>query len=639
MFSFGLLFAFVSAATALPARHGTYTGPKSTFEVYGRDEHHGHTHYTRANVKTWVPPKVFEVYDRGLSRRALSSDLGEEDPRSAVINFVHNKGNGGNGFASELGGSGADDENMQFVSAWKGPHNSTITYVRQQYAKIPIVNTLANVGLNGKGDVTSYSSNFVSLKKGSSFAGGSGGYNTKPKLTPDQASAKALKELGGRRDDQIKPQLNFFAVEDGLKLTHSVRMHLKDGHMVDAFVDAEDGTMHGLVDYTFELNMRVVPFQNKDITEGYEMLNDVEDFGRSPHGWMASGDVGVRPDSTLGNNVLVASLDNFDGASQDQFYAAAVNSSSPGVFDYAVDLNSDPTSPQNRMASVANVFYVTNMAHDVMHRYGFTSDTFNFEILSDSNGGNDPVIASVQDSSGRNNAQMSTGPDQNAPQMKMFLWDTTGKVLDCGFDNGVVLHEYTHGLTNRMTGGGTAQCLQSVESRGMGEGWSDAFADWVWQTKQSEFKDMAVGSYIIDNPNGIRQFPYSTNRDTNPLTYGDVKGREEEHTIGEVWAQALHNVHGALVRDFGHADDAITNPDGDNGHAVFMRLFIDQLALQPCNPSFTDARTAWIQADKNRYDGKHTCAIWYGFARVGLGVDAGNLENSFNVPSDCPGDQ
>lgn len=46
-------------------------------------------------------------------------------------------------------------------------------------------------------------------------------------------------------------------------------------------------------------------------------------------------------------------------------------------------------------------------------------------------------------------------------------------------DNSVIVHEMTHGITNRMTGGGTARCLQIRESRGMGEGWSDAMAEYV----------------------------------------------------------------------------------------------------------------------------------------------------------------
>lgn len=37
----------------------------------------------------------------------------------------------------------------------------------------------------------------------------------------------------------------------------------------------------------------------------------------------------------------------------------------------------------------------------------------------------------------------------------------------------------THGITNRLTGGGTGRCLQTTEAGGMGEGWSDALAEYV----------------------------------------------------------------------------------------------------------------------------------------------------------------
>ena len=46
-------------------------------------------------------------------------------------------------------------------------------------------------------------------------------------------------------------------------------------------------------------------------------------------------------------------------------------------------------------------------------------------------------------------------------------------------ENDIVIHEMTHGITNRMTGGGTGRCLQTTESGGMGEGWSDAMAEYV----------------------------------------------------------------------------------------------------------------------------------------------------------------
>lgn len=76
-------------------------------------------------------------------------------------------------------------------------------------------------------------------------------------------------------------------------------------------------------------------------------------------------------------------------------------------------------------------------------------------------------------------------------------------------------------------------------------------------------------------------------RTVNPLKYSNVKGNYAVHNIGEVWANMLHNVHGALLDAHGFSDTAFTNPDGDAGNVVFMRLFIDALAIQPCNPTCT----------------------------------------------------
>jgi len=147
-------------------------------------------------------------------------------------------------------------------------------------------------------------------------------------------------------------------------------------------------------------------------------------------------------------------------------------------------------------------------------------------------------------------------------------------------------------------------------------------------------RDFVIGGYLIDKP-GLRSFPYSIFRATNPLTYAHLKDRQEEHDMGEVWAQTLHNVLANLVREFSGTTDALTNPDGETGHPVFMRLFVDSLALLPCNPSFTDARDAFIQADVNRYEGKHHCALWQGFAYVGLGMDAKDFTNSIRMPEGC----
>lgn len=47
----------------------------------------------------------------------------------------------------------------------------------------------------------------------------------------------------------------------------------------------------------------------------------------------------------------------------------------------------------------------------------------------------------------------------------------------------------------------------------------------------------------------------------------------------------LHNVYAALVGVHGFSTTARTNPTGTEGNIVFLHLFLDALALQPCNPT------------------------------------------------------
>ncbi|KAI9453872.1 peptidase M36 [Lactarius psammicola] len=214
---------------------------------------------------------------------------------------------------------------------------------------------------------------------------------------------------------------------------------------------------------------------------------------------------------------------------------------------------------------------------------------------------NDLVTVSVQDPAGIDNADFATPPDGQSGHMRMFLWDFTSPNRDGAVDDGIVIHENTHGVTNRMTGGGTGRCLQTTESGGLGEGWSDSMADWTSQGATTV--DFVLGQFVINDPAGIRSHPYSTSVATNPLRYSSLKVLTEVHAIGEVWANMPHNVYAPLVTAHGWSATARTNPAGTEGNIVFLHLFLDALLLQPCNPTFLNARDAWIQADANRYAG------------------------------------
>ena len=140
---------------------------------------------------------------------------------------------------------------------------------------------------------------------------------------------------------------------------------------------------------------------------------------------------------------------------------------------------------------------------------------------------------------------------------------------------------------------------------------------------------------MINDDAGIRSHPYSTSAETNPLRYSSIGGLNEVHDIGEVWANVLHVVYGALVEEYGFAEDARTNPDSEAGNSVWLHLFVDALAIQPCNPTLPTGRDAWIQADANRYGGANKCLLWKAFASRGLGQNAANFRDDETIPSDC----
>ncbi|KAF9261827.1 hypothetical protein L218DRAFT_1001379 [Marasmius fiardii PR-910] len=208
----------------------------------------------------------------------------------------------------------------------------------------------------------------------------------------------------------------------------------------------------------------------------------------------------------------------------------------------------------------------------------------------------------------------------------MFVWDLTWPTRDGAMENDIPIHEMTHDLTSRLTGGGTATCLQTLEAGGMG----------VWV--------MNWGPQKPGEGRQIRRYPYSTSPTTNPLRYSSIVVLNEVHDIGEVGNRfrrvtsttlTLHNVYADLVDAHGWSANARTDATTNEGNVIFLRLLVDALAIQPCNPILVTGRDPWIQADQNRYGGVNRCLLWKSFASRGLGVNADNYVDSTCVPSDC----
>ena len=193
---------------------------------------------------------------------------------------------------------------------------------------------------------------------------------------------------------------------------------------------------------------------------------------------------------------------------------------------------------------------------------------------------------------------------------------------DSDLDNGIIAHEYGHGISIRLTGGpATSGCLNNQEQ--MGEGWSDWFGLMVTMNDgDMGTTGRGVGTYVLGettNGNGIRPFPYSTDLGLNPHTYNAISGVSIPHGVGSVWCAMLWEMTWLLIEEYGFDADLYHGTGGNN---MAMELVMQGLKLQPCRPGFVDGRDAILAADQLLYNGANECLIWEAFAKRGLGFSA-----------------
>ncbi len=376
------------------------------------------------------------------------------------------------------------------------------------------------------------------------------------------------------------------------------------------------------------------------------------------NGWITDGV------STTTGNAVVAGIDR-DGTNG----IDAVVTGPGRVFNFTYDPTvTDPLTAAYQQGEVTNGFYWANRYHDRLYRSGFTEAARNFQTDNFSRGGvsNDAVQAEIQDSSGTNNANFATPADGGFGRMQMYLF--TGPTPDRGgaLDADIVLHELTHGLSNRLIG--NAAGLTTTMSGAMGEGWSDFYARAVLSTADEStsgiYSTGGWATYLLspsftDNYYyGIRRFPYavktaigSNSKPHNPLTFADIDPAQmnltdgayvpnplfaagsafEVHNAGEVWASALFEVRARLINRLGFAV----------GNDRVLQIVTDGMKLSPLNPTFIQGRDAILAAAAALpSDATATVAdVWAGFAARGMGFSAsvvnaasGTVIEAFDTP-------
>ncbi|MEJ7608140.1 MAG: M36 family metallopeptidase [Bryobacteraceae bacterium] len=142
-----------------------------------------------------------------------------------------------------------------------------------------------------------------------------------------------------------------------------------------------------------------------------------------------------------------------------------------------------PTPTTFKEASVTNLFYWMNKAHDMFYAVGFDEQAGNYQNQNFGRGGvdGDAIFAYAQFGIASNataqmdNAFFLTDRDQEdgaRSSINMFLSGSRDERLfsDSAYDAEVIVHEYGHAVSNRVV-----RNLDTWHGGAMGEAWSDFY--------------------------------------------------------------------------------------------------------------------------------------------------------------------
>ena len=350
-----------------------------------------------------------------------------------------------------------------------------------------------------------------------------------------------------------------------------------------------------------------------------------------PAGWVSGR-------TTSGNNVN--SYQDLNASNAVGYQPQTPDTGDPAFqhFDYAFTDAYQSSGGTNittdRDATLTQLFYWVNKAHDYYYSLGFDEPSRNFQSDNFGKGGagGDAVLAEAFNGWGtgteklckdkddkdilcRNNANFNAGPGDGTPgRLQVYLGSTPFPFRESEMEGDTILHEYAHGVSNRLVAG--ANLGSGVQTGGLGEGWSDFFAI-------SYFNDPVIFEYSgggdANTPptSGFRRISsYATSTEKYTLLCNPSC---EVHNDGEIWATALWNLRVKL------------------GQAKTEKLVIDGMKGTPTSPSFLAARDAILTADQTDYSGADKCTIWGVFAASEMGKSATSSSDQKTVTAGTDG--
>ncbi|KAJ1341798.1 hypothetical protein BSLG_010797 [Batrachochytrium salamandrivorans] len=265
-------------------------------------------------------------------------------------------------------------------------------------------------------------------------------------LSFEDVSSTVSTKLGIPVYSEFEHTFEYVAQSDG-KVVYTYTFQLRDDPLtrwVQVWCDTTTGEVVQAVNFANEASYKVIPLSHRDFTEGFSVVTKPEFKRSSPNGWTDGK-------ATEGNNAIALSPSG-----------KTTRSIRNGVFKTKFNSKEEPDTVANIAAAAVNLFYLTNIMHDISYQYGFTESAGNFQ---------------------KDNFDLG------------------------GEGNDAVTINYAHGIISRLTGGpATSGCISQAEAVGMGEGWSDVIA-MIVLAKESDTAttEITIGAYITNNPKGLRE--------------------------------------------------------------------------------------------------------------------------------------